>query len=127
MQSEQHQLQQRLAVTAFREFARGQIPDHFMEFDGQYFVHHTVQLAFMSFLAGPSRVGGQQLYAGIKESSKYHNQAHWNVQQGYGHPFPVTFQPHPQGYVIKGGAHLQYRLEDVQLYAVHGGSLVQVA
>ncbi|MNJ64442.1 hypothetical protein D3C77_603910 [compost metagenome] len=81
----------------------------------------------MSFLAGPARSNGQQLYAGIKESSKYHAQAHWNVQQGYGHPFPVVFQANPLGYVIKGGAHKQYRLEDVQLYVVTEGQLVQVA
>ncbi|MGX5221191.1 hypothetical protein ACVTMO_21445 [Pseudomonas segetis] len=120
MQNELQELEYQLAMEAFRDFTRGRIATHLMELDGQRFTHTTVQLVFEAFCTGRARTVGQQLYAGIKESSKYHGQIEWGKQSGYGYPFPVHFQVDPCGYVIKGGVGGQYRLEDVELYVMDG-------
>jgi hypothetical protein len=129
MENEQQDLQenaqqyrdQQLAFDAFRDFARGRIASHLLERDGLRFTHSTVQLVFEAFCSGQARTVGQQLYASIKESSKYHSQNKLAKQQGYGHPFPVRFQAVSDAYVIKGGPGGQYRLEDVELYVTHTG------
>ncbi|MHB0817694.1 hypothetical protein ACYCFK_05395 [Stutzerimonas stutzeri] len=121
MQTEQQDLEQQLAFDAFRVFTVGRIAPHLLERDGLRFAHLTVQLVFEAFCAGRARTVGQQLYASIKESSKYHSQNAWGIQQGYGHPFPVRFQAVSDAYVIKGGPGGQYRLEDVELYVMHTG------
>lgn len=121
MQTEQKDLEQQLAIEAFREFAKGRIAPHLLERAGQRFTHSTVQLVFEAFCAGRARTVGQQLYAGIKASSKYHSQVAFGRSQGYGHPFPVCFQTDPCGFVIKGGVGGQYRLEDVNLYVIEDG------
>lgn len=126
MPDEQIQPAQRVAVASFREFAKGRIPDHVMRYDGEGFMHHTVQLAFEAFQAGPQHTVGQQLYAGIKESSKYHSQVDWNIQQGYGHPFPVVLEAATDGYVVRGGVGRRYRLTDVELYVMHDGKPFRV-
>lgn len=121
MQNELQELEHQLAMDAFRDFTRGRIAPHLLELDGQRFTHATVQLVFEAFCTGRARTVGQQLYAGIKASSKYHSQIEWGKQSGYGYPFPVRFQTDPCGYVIKGGVGGQYRLEDVELYVIEDG------
>jgi len=121
MENELQDLEQQLAIEAFRDFTRGRIALHLLERDGQRFTHTTVQLVFEAFCAGRARIVGQQLYAGIKGSSKYHSQVAFGISQGYGHPFPVCFQTDPCGFVIKGGVGGQYRLEDVNLYVIEDG------
>lgn len=103
---------------AFRDFCRGRIASHLLEHDAQRFTHTTVQLVFEAFCAGQVRTVGQQLYAGIKETSRYASQIESNKQSGYGYPFPVHFQTDVCGYVIKGGVGGQYRLCDVELYVL---------
>lgn len=121
MQNELLPLEYQLAITDFHDFTCGRIDPVLMERDGQRFTHATVQLVFEAFCTGRARTVGQQLYAGIKESSKYHSQIELGKQSGYGYPFPVRFQTDPCGYVIKGGVGGQYRLEDVELYVIEDG------
>lgn len=134
MENEQQYLQenaqqyrdQQLAFDAFRDFARGRIASHLLERDGLRFTHSTVQLVFEAFCVGQARTVGQQLYAGIKETSRYAGQIEPNKQSGYGYPFPVHFQTDVAGYVIKGGFGGQYRMADVELYVVFDGELHRV-
>ncbi|MCY1561633.1 hypothetical protein D9M68_989200 [compost metagenome] len=70
---------------------------------------------------------GQQLYAGIKGSSKYASQADWHRTHGWPYPFPVSLQLDPMGYVVKGGVGGQYRMEDVELYVIEDGQQIRVA
>lgn len=127
MQNELQDLEHQLAMEAFRDFTRGRIAPHLLELDGQRFTHATVQLVFEAFCTGRARTVGQQLYAGIKESSKYHSQIEWGKQSGYGHPFPVRLQPAADGYVVIGGVGGRYRLDDVELFVIEDGQHVRVA
>jgi len=121
MQTKQQDLDLQLAVTAFLEFIEEHIDPVFLAREGQHFTYPNVQLAFLAFCAGRARTVGQQLYANIKESSKYHSQNAWAIQQGYGHPFPVRFQATRDAYLLRGGPGGNYRLEDVELYVMHDG------
>ena len=121
MQDELQHLEHQQAMEAFREFINGRIDPVFLGVEGQKFFYPHVQLVFEAFCTGRARTVGQQLFAGIKESSKYHSQIEWGKQSGYGYPFPVRFQTDPCGYVIKGGVGGQYRLEDVELYVIEDG------
>lgn len=60
----------------------------------------------------------QQLYAEIKESSKYHYQARMSADYGHTYPFLAHIEPDFEGYVVKGGIGGQYRLEDVALFVL---------
>lgn len=126
---EVHNQDQAAAITLFRQFARGRIAAHLMEMDseGERFTHSTVQLVFDAFREGQARPEGQQLYAGIREGSRYHSQIDVCIANGYGHPFPAWFQAALDGYVVIGGAGGRYRLEDVDLYAKDGDKLVRVS
>lgn len=123
--AELQQLEQQLSLQAFREFAQGRIAAHLLGNNGERFEHTTVQLVFEAFLAGQgpagARVIGQQLYAGIKESSKYFSQVKLGKELGWPYPFPVRLEPEKEGYVVKGGIGGQYRLEDVALYVIEDG------
>ncbi|WP_315807517.1 hypothetical protein [Pseudomonas sp. C9-3] len=70
--------------------------------------------------------GTQQLFAGIRPTSKYAAQINWCEAQGYGHPFRVELEPSADGYVVIGGAGGRYRLDDVHLYAKSGDDLIQI-
>lgn len=59
----------------------------------------------------------QQLYAEIKKTSKYAHQADWAKKQGE-YPFKVSIEGYADGYVVQGGPGGQYRLEDVNLFAI---------
>ncbi|MNF07314.1 hypothetical protein D3C80_2074700 [compost metagenome] len=86
-----------------------------------------MQLLFEAFQEGQARPAGQQLYAGIRKTSKYHSQIDWCIQNGYGHPFPVWFEAALDGYVVIGGAGGRYRLEDIELYVKDGDEMVCVS
>ncbi|ACB28234.1 hypothetical protein [Methylobacterium radiotolerans] len=58
-----------------------------------------------------------QLFAKIKKSSKFYHQNAWAKAQGR-FPFPVEVQQDALGYVIKGGPGGQYRVRDVNLFAI---------
>lgn len=122
---ERHLLEKHMRLQAFLEFASTRISLHLLEHDGERFGHTTVQLVFEAFQAGQdpagARVIGQQLYAGIKESSKYHSQAQFGIDQGWPYPFPVRLQSDACGYVVKGGIGGQYRMEDVELFVIEDG------
>lgn len=124
MQNEQQQLEHHYDLEVFKEWTFHKIPLHLLEHNGVRFIHQTVQLVFEAFLYGRSqqdtKVIGQQLYAGIRETSKYASQADWQRVRGP-YPFPVRFQAAKDGYVIKGGVGGQYRLEDVELYVMNDG------
>ncbi|MCU9047983.1 hypothetical protein OE470_06760 [Pseudomonas aeruginosa] len=119
------QLKHHLNIQAFNEFAHSKIPTHMLGNDGERFEVSGVQLVFEAFLAGQGPAGavvvGQQLLAGIKESSKYFSQVKLGRELGWPYPFPVHFQVDPCGYVIKGGIGGQYRLEDVDLFVIEDG------
>ena len=68
----------------------------------------------------------QQLYAEIRQSSKYAYQAELCRQQGYGHPFKVRIEPAPDGYSVKGGYGGRYRIEDVDLFVIEGEAKVRL-
>lgn len=60
----------------------------------------------------------QQLYAEIKKSSKYANQAVLAQRQGMPYPFQVHIEDDQDGYVVLGGYGGRYRLEDVDLFVI---------
>ncbi len=65
---------------------------------------------------------GQQLFAKIKRSSKYHGQG------GKGLLFPVYVIHGGAGeYVVQGGPGGQYRLADVNLFIVDDGKEMRIA
>lgn len=129
MQNEQQQLEHHLDLEAFKEWTFHKIPLHLLEHDGERFTNSTVQLVFEAFQDGRSqqhtRIIGQQLYAGIRETSRYAHQADWQHTRGP-YPFPVRFQAAKDGYVIKGGFGGRYRLEDVELYVKFDEELFRV-
>lgn len=127
MQNEQMNPALQVAVTGFREFAKTRIASHLMGFDGQRFLHTTVQLVFEAFQMDAAPVRNSQLYAAIREDSKYHSQIQFCITNGYGHPFPVAFRAALDAYVLAGGAGGAYRLSDVDLYVMHDGELFRVA
>ena len=63
---------------------------------------------------------GTQLVAQIKRSSKYFGQGKEGAR------FPVAIQSDSCGYVVLGGPGGQYRLADVNLFAVIGDSQVKL-
>lgn len=72
-------------------------------------------------------IGGQQLYAEIKKSSKYAGQADLCRSNGYGYPFKVRIVHDGGGdYCVKGGVGGQYRLADVNLYVIEDDKKVRV-
>ncbi|ROM40650.1 hypothetical protein BK647_18035 [Pseudomonas protegens] len=127
--TEQDKLIHHQRLEAFRDFARGRINLDLLQNDGERFTHSTVQLIFEAFLAEAAgvQVIGQQLYAGIKEGSRYHSQIEFGKSCGWPHPFPIKFEPCPDGYVVRGGVGGRYRMEDVELYVLQNGSKVRVA
>lgn len=129
MQDEQQQLEHHYDLEIFKGWTFNKIPLHLLEHDGVRFTNETVQLVFEAFLYGRSqqdtKVIGQQLYAGIRETSKYTSQADWQRSRGP-YPFPVRFQAAKDCYVIRGGVGGQYRLEDVELYIKSGEELARV-
>ncbi|MBS7559378.1 hypothetical protein KHO49_13635 [Pseudomonas sp. RC4D1] len=127
--TEQDELIRHRRLEAFRDFARGRINLDLLQNDGERFTHSTVQLIFEAFLAeaAGAQVIGQQLYAGIKEGSRYHSQIEFGKSCGWPHPFPIKLEPCPDGYVVKGGVGGRYRMEDVELYVLQHGSKVRVA
>lgn len=128
---ELNEIKQHLLLESFRDFARGRINLDLLVNDGERFTHSTVQLIFEAFLegadAGGLRVMGQQLYAGIKEGSRYHSQIEFGKSCGWPHPFPIQLESCPEGYVVRGGVGGRYRMEDVDLYVVKQGRKVRVA
>lgn len=130
MQNEQMNPTLQLALMGFREFAKGRIAAHIMGFDGQRFVHTTVQLVFEAFQAGEDHNPDGQLFASIRKDSEYHHQISWCIRDGIGHPFPVRFRAPVARYdehVLEGGAGGAYRLADVDLHVMHDGELYRVA
>ncbi|WJD63130.1 hypothetical protein [Pseudomonas kurunegalensis] len=130
MQTEQSTADFQLAVNEFREFAKARLSSDKLKMDGQAFAHPAVQLAFKAFQAGrnPKPVG--QLFASIREDSKYHHQIAWCIRDGIGHPFPVQFQAPGAAYddhVLAGGVGGAYRLADVDLFVLQDGELHRVA
>ncbi|ENQ6409011.1 hypothetical protein ACEPNE_002988 [Pseudomonas aeruginosa] len=127
MEEEQQAQADQTTMTSFRAFCRGRVASHLLEYDGERFKHPAVQLLFEAFQHGQARPTGQQLYAGIRESSKYHSQIDWCIRNGYGHPFPIWFEASLDGYVVIGGAGGRYRLDDVDLYVMDGSMPVRVS
>ncbi|MGC9744400.1 hypothetical protein OGV25_00580 [Pseudomonas sp. P1B16] len=127
MQTEQSTADFQLAVIEFREFAKARLSSDKLKMEGQAFAHPAVQLAFKAFQAGrdPKPVG--QLFASIREDSKYHHQIAWCIRDGIGHPFPVRFRAALDPYVLVGGAGGAYRMADVDLFVLHDGELYRVA
>lgn len=123
LQVQDHQV----TLTSFRAFCRSRVAAHLMEYDGERFTHKTVQLLFKAFQEGQERPVGQQLYAGIRKTSRYYGQIDLCIQNGYGHPFPCWFQAALDGYVVIGGAGGRYRLDDVDLYVKDGDQMVCVS
>ncbi len=126
MQVDQPTADFQLALSGFREFAQGRIGGYEMQFDGQSFKHPIVQLAFDAFKAGRNPSPEGQLFASIREDSKYHHQIAWCISNGIGHPFPVRFRAALDHYVLEGGAGGAYRLADVDLFVLHEGELCLV-
>lgn len=122
------------AVTDFREFAterwvklsKNPLAFALLEFDGQRFEVELVQLAFEAF-QHQAETAAPQLFASIREDSKYHHQIDWCIHNGHGHPFPVVFRAAMDGYVLAGGAGGAYRMADVDLHVLHEGELYRVA
>jgi hypothetical protein len=97
--------------------------------DDSEFADALTQYAWEAFEAAHGEHGrkeGQQLYAEIKKSSKYAQQAEWCRAQGYGYPFKVRIAFDTDGYAVKGGVGGQYRLEDVNLYVLEDGKKIRV-
>lgn len=126
MQTDQSALNLSLAVSEFRDFARTRLGGYVMEFNGQTFKHPVVQLAFEAFQAGHAPGPSGQLFARIREDSKYHHQIAWCATNGLGHPFPVRFRAALDRYVLEGGPGRAYRLADVDLYVAYEGELYLV-
>lgn len=61
-----------------------------------------------------------QLFAQIRESSKYYRQA------APGTKFPVMLQEQACGYVFSGGPGGRYRREDVHIFAAADGIEIQL-
>lgn len=69
----------------------------------------------------------EQIYARIRKSSKYYWQKRKAVERGE-YPFRVTIlENYGDEYVVKGGPGGQYRLCDVDLFAVRDGDLVCIS
>lgn len=65
---------------------------------------------------------GQQLYARIKNSSKYYGQTEPSAL------FPVFVEAGwAEGYVVQGGPGGQYRLKDVNLFVVENGREMRIS
>lgn len=114
-------------IAAFEEAMKEKISRQNFEYDGERYVHNTVQLIFEAFVAGQNpdglRIIGQQLYAEINPSSKYASQAEEMIQKNHIYPFPVCFVADPYGYVVRGGIGGWYRLDDVKLFFKVNGEL----
>lgn len=66
---------------------------------------------------------GQQIYARIKQSSKYFGQGDTDDAL-----FEVYVEAgHHEAYLVQGGPGGQYRLSDVDLYVVDGGREVRIS
>ncbi len=61
-----------------------------------------------------------QLYARIRDTSKYYRQG------APGAKFPVMLQEHVCGYVFRGGPGGQYRPKDVHIFAAADGIEIQL-
>lgn len=127
MQDQQLNPNFQLAVADFHKFAEGRISDLQMGFDGKRFTDGAVQIAFEAFQAARVPVDSGQLFARIREDSKYHHQIAWCISNGIGHPFPVHFRASLDPYVLVGGAGGAYRLADIDLFVLHEGELYSVA
>ncbi|NER59723.1 hypothetical protein G3435_06395 [Pseudomonas sp. MAFF212428] len=127
MQIDQPTANFHLVLRDFRAFALERIGGHEIQLEGETFKHPTVQLAFDAFKAGRSYIPGAQLFASIREDSKYHHQIAWCISNGIGHPFPVRFRAALDRYVLEGGAGGAYRLADVDLFVLHDDKLFLVA
>ncbi|AYN13920.1 hypothetical protein CHR29_01675 [Pseudomonas monteilii] len=127
MQDQQSTADFQLAVNEFLDFAKSRIGGYEMRLQGQSFKHPIVQLAFEAFQAGRSPRPTGQLFASIREDSKYHHQIAWCISNGIGHPFPVRFRAALDPYVLEGGAGGAYRMADVDLHVLHEGELYRVA
>lgn len=97
---------------------------------GLYIDPHT-KGAWRGYVARDKEVrpllGGQQLYAEIKKSSKYAGQAELCRTNGYGYPFKVRIVHDGGGdYCVKGGVGGQYRLADVNLYVFEGDKKIRI-
>lgn len=128
-EDEKKQLEHQLYMDEFKEAMFHKISPERLAHDGERFEHKTVQLVFEGYLEGvkpnPARVLGQQLYAEIKETSKYASQIGW-MQLRNAYPFPVRFEQDPSGYVVKGGVGGCYRVEDVDLLFKRDGEFHRV-
>lgn len=73
---------------------------------------------------------GQQLYAKIRDDSKYSNQNDWAIAEPArwgGFPFKVRIEPTYGDYCVQGGPGGQYRLADVNLYVVEDGVELRIS
>lgn len=127
MQLDQATADFHLTLRDFRVFALGRIGKFEMQLEGETFKHPIVQLAFDAFKAGRNPIREPQLFAKIREDSKYHHQIAWCISNGIGHPFPVRFRAALDYYVLEGGAGGAYRMADVDLFVLHEGVLYRVA
>ncbi len=127
MQLDQATAEFHLALRDFRAFALGRIGNFDMQLEGETFKHPVMQLAFDAFKAGRNPTPEPQLFAKIREDSKYHHQIAWCISNGIGHPFPVRFRASLDHYVLEGGAGGAYRLADVDLFVLHEEQLYRVA
>lgn len=66
-----------------------------------------------------------QLFAKIKKSSRFFSQNILAKRDGQ-FPFPVVLQPDRDGYVVKGGPGANYKIADVEFYAVIDGKEVRI-
>lgn len=126
---EKKYLEHQLNINTFQEAMRHKIAPQNLGHDGERFENKTVQLVFEAYVEGlkknPTRVLGQQLYAEIKETSKYASQIGW-MQMRNQYPFPIRFEHDLSGYVIKGGVGGCYRVEDVDLLFKLDGNFHQI-
>lgn len=127
MQIDQPTADFQLALNDFLEFAEGRISLDLLQLDGQTFKHPAAKLAFDAFKAGSNPIPKAQLFAKIREDSKYHHQIAWCISNGIGHPFPVRFRAALDRYVLEGGAGGAYRMADVDLFVLHEGELYLAA
>lgn len=127
MQLDQPTADFHLALRDFRAFALEGLNGRDMQLEGETFKHPIVQLAFEAFKAGRNPTPEPQLFAKIREDSKYHHQIAWCISNGIGHPFPVRFRAALDRYVLEGGAGGAYRLADVDLFVLHDDTLFLVA
>lgn len=127
MQIDQLTADFQLALRDFRAFVLGRTGNFDMQLEGETFKHPVMQFAFDAFKAGRTPPPGGQLFASIREDSKYHHQIAWCISNGIGHPFPVRFRAALDQYVLEGGAGGAYRLADVDLFILHEGELYLVA